>query len=221
MEEAEDHWRHMQSRVEDAPDSEAEEAGEDVIWHTPYHCERELMDYEYAKKAPELDAVPTPGAVAAAKTEELNLRHLPLEEEFLQLPPPMQHQIERTYSSKAHREAWETAKHLSQNNPTSVRPRLWLNSDQIPGYRLHEVVGIEGIVHLHDLTSQMEHCLHITEPVVPFLKPPDPFQKRKDPILKFLEKHDHTAKEKAVSKVRGDKRYDWDHDFYWTSCPLN
>ena len=127
---------------------------------------------------------------------------------------------ERAYSSKPRREAWETAKHLRRNNPTFIRPCLWLDSDQILGCHLHKVVGIEGIVHLCDLTSQMENCLHSTEPVVPFLPPPHPFQVWKDPVLKFIEKHDHTMKEKAVSKVCGDKYYDQDHDYYWTSHPL-
>ena len=87
------------------------------------------------------------------------------------MPLQQQRQMERVYSNRICQEAWETAKNLRQNNPVSVRPRVWLHSDQIPGYRLHEIVGVEGIIHLRDLTSQMEHCLHLTEPVEPFLPP--------------------------------------------------
>ena len=135
----------------------------------------------------------------------------------MEMPLQQQRQMERVYSNQIRQEAWETAKNLRQNNPASVRPHVWLHSDQIPGYRLHEIVGVEGTIHLRDLTSQMEHCLHLTEPVEPFLPPPDPFQERKDPVLKFLEKHERTPKEKLISKVRGDRNYGRDHDYYWAS----
>ena len=124
------------------------------------------------QKGPRPDAVLSPGAATVTKAKGLNLCHLPLEEDFSKLTLPWQQQIEQAYSTKAWHEAWETAKHLSQNNPTSVRPHKWLHSDQQSGYCLHEVVGLEGIIHLRDLTLQMENSLHITELIKPFLPPP-------------------------------------------------
>ena len=191
----------MHSRVEVAPDSEAEEADDDAVPYTLYHREKESMEFEYAKKAPDPEAILSLGAVNAAKAKELDPQRMLLVEGLTEMPLQQQRQMERVYSNQICQEAWETAKNLQQNNPASVRPRVWLHSDQIPGYRLHKIVGVEGIIHLHDLTSQMEHRLHLTEPVKPFLPPPDPFQERKDPVLKFLEKHERTSKEKLVSKV--------------------
>ena len=72
MKEADDRWNCMHSRVEVAPDSEAEEADDDAVPYTLYHREKESMEFEYAKKAPDPEAIPSPGAVNAAKAEELD-----------------------------------------------------------------------------------------------------------------------------------------------------
>ena len=72
MKEADDCWNCMRSRVEVAPDSEAEEADDDAVPYTLYHREKESMEYEYAKKAPDPEAIPSPGAINAAKAKELD-----------------------------------------------------------------------------------------------------------------------------------------------------
>ena len=72
MKEADDRWNCMCSQVKVAPDSEAEEADDDAVPYTLYHREKESMEDEYAKKAPDPEAIPSPGAVNAAKAEELD-----------------------------------------------------------------------------------------------------------------------------------------------------
>ena len=72
LEEAEDCWNCMRSRVEYAPNSEAEEVNDDVVPYTLYHRDREPMEYEYTRRAPEPEAIPSPGITNAAKAEGLN-----------------------------------------------------------------------------------------------------------------------------------------------------
>ena len=96
-----------------------------------------------------------------------------------------------------------------------------MHSTEGSSSQVHEIIGIEGIIHLRDFTSQLEHDLHPSEPVAPFLLAPNPFRELKIPVLKFLEKHTHTTREKLVSHAKEDRHFSREYDYYWTSHPLS
>ena len=217
-----DLWDRMKSRYEDDQDSDLEDNNnEDVCFTSKFHCKTQpsRADVLNGRCALEPKSTLSPGQAATEWARKLDPYNLP-EDDLRGLPEwEVQEKLKPVHkdSSKAD---WETASHLPQNN-LWLCPHLWIHSTEGSGSWIHEIIGIEGIIHLRDLASQLEHDLHLSELVAPFLPALNPFEEPEISVLKFLERHTRTTREKLVSHVKEDCHFTQEYDYYWTSCPLS
>ena len=143
----------MKSRYSEDWDSGTKDNDDDDVYIClVFHKETELMGANLLNDQGALDPnpLPSPRGVAAKTPEGINPYNLPpkvitelLEWRVCVIQKPIP-----KGSSKADQ---ETALHLSQNNLRSVHLHLLLHSTGGSRFRIHEVISIEGIVHLRGL----------------------------------------------------------------------
>ena len=212
----------MKSRHEDDRDSDLKDNDdEDICFTSEFHHETQLSwaDILDGCCASDSSSILSPGQATAEHAKKIHPYNLP-EDDLWELLEWEQHEKFRPIPKGSSKADPETTSHLSQNNPMAVCPSLWMHSTEGSGTRVHEIMGIEGVIHLQDLASHLEHNLHLSEPVAPFLPAPDPFKEPEIPILKFFERHNHTTREKLISCAMGDCHFAWETDCYWMSHPL-
>ena len=218
-----DLWDQMKSRYEDDQDSDLEDNNnEDVCFTSKFHHKTQpsWADILNGRCASEPEPTPSPGQAATGRARKLDPCNLP-KDDLWGLPEWEVHEKLKPVCKNSSKADWETAIHFLQKNRMVVRPRLRMHSMEGSGSQVHEIIGIKGIIHLYDLVSQLEHGLHLSKPVAPFLPAPNPFEEPKIPVLKLLEKHTHTMREKLVSCAKEYRHFTRECDYYWTSCPLS
>ena len=218
-----DLWNRMKSQHEDDWDSDLiDNDDEDVCFTSEFHRETQLSQADILNGHCTLEpsSILSSGQAAATCARELDPYNLP-EDSLRGLPEWERCEKLRPIPKGSSKADQETASHLSQNNPKVVHLHLRIHSTEVSGSWVHEIMGLEGIIHLQDLASHLEHDLHLSEPVAPFLPAPNNFKELEIPVLKFLERHTHTTREKLVSCTRGDHHFTWETDYYWTSHPLS
>ena len=168
-----DLWNRMKSWHEDDWDSDLKgNDDEDVCFTSEFHLETQLSGADILNGCCtlELSSILSPGQATTAPARDMNPYNVP-EDDLQELPEWEQHEKLRPIPGGSSKADQETTSHLSQNNPMAIHPRLQMHSTKGSGTQVHEIMGI---IHLRDLVSHLEHNLHLSEPVAPFLPAPTP-----------------------------------------------
>ena len=140
----------------------------------------QLVVHEHIRYDPDTGEPRTRERVMAPRESayaEYNYRHAPTKDPWIGYGP------RAAKAADEHIKGIQKKKHTESDGNREFEdvgplrhPRVWFPTnadrhvedprDAPPGFRINEIVSIEGIVHLQDLSTLLEHSLHISEPVV-------------------------------------------------------
>ena len=75
------------------------------------------------------------------------------------------------------------------------------------------------MIHMRDLSTRLEHTLHLSKPVEVYEPPLAAAEDRLPMTWQFLERHRRTPNQGEADQADGDPNYGRPYDYYWTNNP--